>query len=79
MVADVPWHIVGELTVTVGNRFTVISTLIGAPEHPLAVGVTVYLTIPGVVPVLVNVCAIVDPQSDGQLLRPFIVPFVGEV
>ena len=49
------------------------------PGHPLAVGVTVYRTIPAVVPVLVNVCDIEDPQAEGQLPKPFIVPPVGGV
>lgn len=34
---------------------TVTSTVKGVPAHPLAVGVTVYLTTPEVVPVFVNV------------------------
>ncbi len=41
---------------TVLSGFTVTSTVNGVPEQP--VGVTVYLTTPAVVVVLVNVCAI---------------------
>ena len=45
---------------TVLAGFTVTSTANGAPEQPLAVvvGVTIYLTTPAVVVVLVNICAI---------------------
>ncbi|MBK8748872.1 MAG: hypothetical protein IPM04_13735 [Saprospiraceae bacterium] len=51
----------------------------GAPAHPLAVGVTVYLTTPDVVPVLVSVCAIEVPHAEAQSLKPVIVPPVGVV
>jgi hypothetical protein len=76
-----PEQIVCEdgVAVATGMGLTVISTVIVEPLHPLALGVTVYLTTPAVVPVLVNVCAIEFPQDEVQLLMPFIVPFVGEV
>ena len=77
----VPEQIVCEdgVAVTTGGGLTVISTLIDAPLHPLALGVTIYLTTPAVVPVLVNVCAIVVPQVAAQLLKPVIVPPAGVV
>ena len=58
---------------------TVTSTVNVAPGQLFAVGVTVYLIIPAVVPVLVNVCAIVEPQDERQLLKPVIVPPAGVV
>ena len=58
---------------------TVTSTVNVAPEQLFAVGVTVYLIIPAVVPVFVNVCTIVEPQDELQLLKPVIVPPVGVV
>ena len=77
----VPEQIVCEegVAVTTTLGFTVISTVIGVPVHVLAVGVIVYLTIPAVVPVFVNVCAIMVPQEAAQLLKPVIVPPVGVV
>ena len=77
----VPEQIVCEdgVAVATGTGLTVISTVIVEPLHPLALGVTVYLTTPAVVPVLVNVCDIEDPQAEGQLLKPVIVPPVGGV
>jgi len=54
----------------------VTSTVNVEPEHPVAVGVMVYRTTPSVVPVLVSVCAIVDPD---ELLNPVIVPPAGVV
>ena len=67
------------MAVAIGTGLTVMSTLIGVPEQPLAEGVTIYLTTPAVVPVLVKVCAIEDPHADVQLLKPVIVPPVGVV
>ena len=79
-----PTHTSGVgLAVSVGivgqQTSTVTSTVNGAPGHPLAVGVTVYLTTPDVVPVFVSVCAIDDPQAEEQLLNPVIVPPEGAV
>ena len=72
----VPEQIVCEdgVAVTTGGGLTVISTLIDTPVHPFAVGVTMYLTTPAVVPEFVSVWAIVAPQADAQLLKPVIVP-----
>ena len=58
---------------------TVTSTVNVFPVHPLAVGVTVYRTTPLVVPVLINVCAMVVPHAEAQLLKPVMVPPEGEV
>ncbi len=63
----------------VGVGFTVTSTVKVAPGHELAVGVTVYLTTPNDVPVLVNVCAIDVPHAEAQSANPVIVPPVGVV
>ena len=51
------------VAVTAGTGFTVIVTVIGAPGHPPEVGVMVYTAVPGTVPVVLNVCAIVDPGA----------------
>ena len=76
-----PEQIVCEagVAVTMGEGRTVISTLIDAPLQLFALGVTTYLTTPAVVPVFVNVCAIVVPQEEAQSLKPVIVPPVGVV
>lgn len=39
-----------------------IITVIGVPEQPPALGVIVYVAVPGVVPVAVNTCPIVVPE-----------------
>jgi hypothetical protein len=67
------------VAVTAGRGFTDISTVTGVPGHPLADGVTVYLTTPAVVPELFNICAILVPQAELQLLKPVIVPPEGKV
>ena len=36
-------------------------TLTGVPRHPFTEGVMVYVALPGIAPVAVNVCAIVEP------------------
>lgn len=45
-----------------GVGLTVIVTVVVEPGHPLAVGVTVYVAVPALVPAFVNVCAIVAPE-----------------
>jgi hypothetical protein len=54
---DCPEQIVSDagVAVTDGDGFTVIVTVIGAPVHPLAVGVIVYTAVPEVIPVVANV------------------------
>jgi hypothetical protein len=52
---------VAGVAVTTGIGLTVTLTLIGVPEQPFAVGVITYVTVPAVTPVLVSVCAIIDP------------------
>jgi hypothetical protein len=59
------------VAVTTGVGFTVTSTVKAVPAHPFAVGVTVYLTTPAVVPLLVNVCEIVPPEPSA---KPLMVP-----
>ena len=56
-----PEHIVCELADTVGEGFTVIVTVTGAPLQPLRDGVTVYTAVPPVLPVVVKLWAIVLP------------------
>src|SRR6185503_14123317 len=53
-----PEQIVCGDAVTVGVGFTVTSTVIAVPVQPLANGVIVYVTVAGVEPVSVSVCAI---------------------
>lgn len=72
------------LSLNSGIGFTVISTVNEAPTHPFAVGVIVYLTIPGPLfggggslgiasEVLINPCSIRFPQAAAQLEKPVIV------
>ena len=62
------------VAVPVGVGFTVTSTVKEEPTHPPgAVGVTVYLTTPAVGFTFVNVCAILVPHDDEQLLNPVTV------
>jgi hypothetical protein len=57
-----PLQIVAVLALVIkGLGFTVITTVIGVPAQPPELGVTVYVAVPGEVPVAVNVCDIVDP------------------
>lgn len=51
------------VAVTVGTGFTVMVTVIGVPGQPPDVGVIVYTAVPATVPVVLNVCAIVDPDA----------------
>ena len=73
-----PLHIEAEdgIAVAIGSGCTVTSTVNGDPEQPFAIGVTVYVIIPSVVPVLVSICEILVPEV---LLKPVIVPPVGVV
>ena len=59
----VPEQIVCEAGVAVatGIGFTVTVTVIAVPVHPFAVGVIVYVAVPGVVPVAVKICAMLFP------------------
>jgi hypothetical protein len=59
-----PEHSVCEpgVAVTVGIGLTVTVTTIGAPEHPAPVGVIVYVAVPALVEVALNVCAITVPE-----------------
>jgi hypothetical protein len=52
---------VAGVAVANGTGFTVMITGIGEPGHPLAVGMIVYVTVPGDVPVAKSVWAMFDP------------------
>ncbi len=65
MVVDDPKQmVVFPEIVAVGNGFTVTVAVIGNPVQPLPEGVMVYTTVPGVVEVTVNACAIVAPLPE---------------
>ncbi len=63
MPVDVPEQIVCDegVAIAVGIGFTNIGTSSGAPIHPLKVGVTVYVTVPVLLLVVFNTCAILEP------------------
>jgi hypothetical protein len=69
-----------ELAVeTSGLGLTVTTTFIGVPGQPFAVGVTTYVTVPGVASVLVRVCAIVGPlDAEAPDIVPLTDPIVHE-
>ena len=58
------------VAVATGVGLTVIVTIMGAPGHPFAVGVTVYVAVPGVTPVAVKVCAMLDPLDAEAPVTP---------
>ena len=76
----VPVQIVEEAAAIVllaGRAFTVTFTVKVPPVQLLVAGVTVYCSTPPAPPaVVVNVCAIVAPQDELQLLAPLTVPDV---
>lgn len=54
----------GGVAVATGNGFTVTVAVIGVDdEQPFALGVMVYTTVPGVIAVAVNTCAMDDPLA----------------
>ena len=55
---------------TSGIGFTVTNTVTGVPAQPAAVGVIVYVAVPGMDPVVVNVSAIVEPLPTSAPLTP---------
>ena len=62
MAVLVPEQIVAVVAVvTTGLGLTVTVIVEAVPVQPLAVGVTIYCTVPAVVPAFVNVCAIDEP------------------
>jgi len=73
-----PLHIiVGLDVVTFGIGFTVTTIFVGIPGHPFANGVTIYVTVPAVVPGLLSACDIVDPlDALAPVIPPMIVPIV---
>ena len=68
--------VVGLAVVTFGFGFIVTTMFVGAPGQPFADGVTIYVTVPAVVPGLVSVCAIVDPLD---ALAPVIPPVIDPI
>jgi hypothetical protein len=56
-----------------------ISTFLGVPMQPSAVGVIVYRTTPSDVPVFTNIWLIIFPQFDEHPENPVIVPPAGIV
>ena len=51
--------------------------MVGIPEQPLAEGVTIYSTVPAVVPEFVRVCAIANPpEALAPVIPPLIAPTV---
>ena len=46
--------VVGPTFVTFGVGLTVTTTFTGVPEHELAVGVTIYVTVPAEIPGLIS-------------------------
>jgi hypothetical protein len=54
----------------VGVGLTVTVATIAAPTHELAKGVIVYVAVPGLPAVVVNVCAIFEPEAAVAPLTP---------
>jgi hypothetical protein len=46
----------------------------GVPGHEFAVGVTIYVTEPAIVPGLTRICAIVDPPDATAPVIPPVIP-----
>jgi len=67
-----PLHIACEdgVAITSGSGFTVITTSVGVPEQPLAVGVIVYVAVPADVPEFVSVCAMLLPEPSEAPATP---------
>jgi hypothetical protein len=63
--------VVGPVDVKFGAGLTVTTMVVGVPVHELAVGVTVYVTVPAAVPGLISIWAIVAPPDE---LAPVIPP-----
>lgn len=68
--------VVGPVYVTLGVGLTVTIMSTGDPGHELAVGVTLYVTVPAVVPGLTRICAIVDPLEALAPVTPPVVPAI---
>jgi len=70
-----PLHmVVGPVVVTFGAGLTVTNMFFGMPGQPFAEGVTIYITVPAVVPGFVSVCIIVEPLD---AIAPLIPPVIG--
>lgn len=78
MLVAVPLHSVSRLVVvTSGVGLTVTIILLVIPGHELAVGVTIYVTVPAVVPGLVSTCDIAGPLfAVAPVIPPVIAPIV---
>ena len=70
-----------ELKAMVEGGFTVTVAVIDAPGQLAAVGVMVYVAVPGTVPVVLKVCAIVEPLAllapdtpDWVTVHAYVVP-----
>ena len=50
-----------DVAVTTGFGFTLTTTAIGKPIHPLKVGVTLYVTVPVLLLVVFKTCAMFEP------------------
>jgi len=68
--------VVGLTVVTFGVGFTVTIISTGVPGHELAVGVTLYVTVPGVVPGLTSIWAIVEPLDALAPVTPPVTPAI---
>jgi hypothetical protein len=66
-VAVPPAQIVVLFTETVGVGLTVTTVVMGAPEHPAAVPVIVYVAVPGTAPVVESVCEIPAIPDDAPV------------
>jgi hypothetical protein len=62
--------VVGPTAVTLGIGLTVTTTFTGMPEHELAVGVTIYVTVPAEIPGLIRTWAIVEPDDEAAPVIP---------
>jgi hypothetical protein len=63
--------------INTGRAFTVTTMLVGVPGQELAVGVTIYVTVPSVVPGFISVWAMVVPfEAVAPVIPPVIAPIV---
>jgi hypothetical protein len=69
--------VVGPAVVTLGVGLTVTTTFTGVPEHELADGVTIYVTVPIEIPGLISTWAIVEPDDEvAPVIPPVTDPIV---
>jgi len=74
MPVALPLHIACDdgVAITSGSGFTVITTSVGVPEQPLAVGVIEYVAVPADVPEFVSVCAMLFPEPSKAPVIPLL-------